>query len=413
MDSSCIVCNGKELHKVLDLGRIPNSNELVPYEALGKVDAFPLEYYTCGNCGMFQQIEIRSRESLFSSYLYLTGVNRPLVEHFREMSEELSKIVVKRSLAYVLGSNDGTEVTLLKAAGFGNVVGVEPSNVAKIAQEKGIETINSFFTHELSEEMVKKYGKADLVTANNVFAHIPDPKDMLKGMANLIADDGTISIEVHWLKSIVDKLEIETLYTEHYFVWPIRAMKNISAQAGLEIQQILYMPEQHGGSLRFILRKVGRGKRDSGLSGEMARLDKMEAESGLYDLRVMGKLQTRANERKLAFVSLIRGLKKDRKRISIWSVPAKVPTLLNFCGITNKEIDCAYDIAKTKIGRYIPMANIEIKDEKLIEADNPDYLIIGAWNYMDLALEKFGNYMKGGGRLINPLNCEIIGDVKT
>lgn len=237
------------------------------------------------------------------------------------------------------------------------------------------------------------------MSANNVFAHIPDPKGMLSGMVNLIADDGIISIEVHWLKSIIEELEIETLYAEHYYVWTVKAMHNLAEQISLKLSRVVYMPEVHGGSLRFILTKKGN---------EDLQLEKVEEMAGLYSTDRMLTLQKRAEERKERFLSLIKDIKKKNKNIGIWSVPAKIPTLLNFCGLTNKDIDYAYEVTKTKIGRYIPTAEIYIKDESSLRDDKPDYLIVGSWNYMDFAVKKLSWYLKQGGKLINPLTCEII-----
>lgn len=395
----CNVCKSNKLYEVLDLGVMPSANNLVTKEELSEVKSYPLKYFICDNCSLFQQVDFASRESLFSEYLYLTGASKVLVEHFKEMSQDLAKLTEKKELAFVIASNDGTELSLLRDVGFKKAVGIEPSGVADTAKKKGLETIKAFFTYELSEELIKKYGRANLVTANNVFAHIPDPKDMLKGMANLISDDGIISIEANWLKSIIEKLEIETLYAEHYFVWSIKAMHTLTQQLGLRIYDMKYMPEQHGGSLRFMLKKQGK---------ENLELQESEKSSGLYDTGNMVKtLQNRADVRKQELNSLINEIKKRNKSISIWSVPAKVPTLLNFCGITNKEINYAYEIAETKIGKYIPKSNILIKDQKLIEKDMPDYLIVGAWNYWNSALVLHDGYMKKGGHLINPLTLEI------
>ena len=408
MDKKCKVCGSNDLEKVLDLGVMPSANNLVEQSELNNVDSFPLVYYVCKKCTLFQQVELRSGRSLFTNYVYLTGVNKGLVEHFKEMSKELRGISKFAERAYVVGSNDGSEVELLSKSGFKQTIGVEPSNIHELSASRGFETVHAFFNYSLSTELVEKYGKADLITANNIFAHIEDPIDMLKGMGNLINDTGIISIEVHWIKSIIDKLEIETLYAEHYFVWSIKAMEYLTSILGLRISDVKYMPNQHGGSVRFIITKneiaetlmEPKQKRNS-------RIKELRYEEPV--LSAYSELQKRAIQRKDNFSLLIHKLKKEGKRVSIWSVPAKVPTLINFCELTNKDIECAYEVAKTKIGKYIPKANIPIKDEKLIMEDRPDYLIIGAWNYIDIAKEKLSDYMKAGGILINPLTCEIIG----
>ena len=404
--AKCIVCGGR-LYMVLNLGTMPSANNLTEKKDLDKVRSYPLKYYSCEECGLFQLTKFASSRTLFDEYLYLTGASPSLVEHFREMSKYLAGQAKHKGLGYVIASNDGTEIKLLKEAGFRKVVGIDPSSAADIANKKGLFTIKAFFDLSLARKLASDTGKADLIVANNVFAHIPDPKGMLKGMAALVKPDGIISLEVHWIKSIVDKIEFETLYAEHYFVWSIRAMKKVAETAGLEINNVIYMPDQHGGSLRFILQKEG-AHADRPKIKLYAKLENMETKSKVYDVNYLKRnLQKNVNERKRKLVRLIRGIKKRGKIISIWSVPAKVPTLLNFCGITNNEITCAYEVAPTKIGRWIPKAVIAIKDQDQTMEDLPDYLLVGAWNYWDFANKKFEQYKKLGGKLINPLTMKI------
>ncbi len=404
MQYNCKVCNSVKLHKVLDLGRMPSANELVLKKYLNSVKSYPLEYYWCEECTFFQQMELINRDELFGGfYTYQTGVNLPAVEHFKELALMVKENIKNKDFAIVVASNDGTEISALKEFGeFKKVIGVEPAkNLAKMANDKGLLTINNFFGTDLSKKIVKDYGKADLVVASNVFAHIPNPKDLLLGMKECINDEGSIIIEVHWLKSLVDNLQIDALYGEHYYVWSIKAMEKIAQICGLNISKADYLPEQHGGSIRVTFSKTKQTQLNNMFVQEKA--------SGLYDLSSMKKLQKKAEERKEKIIAIVKRLKSQNKRISLWTVPAKIVTILNFCNLSNKEIDYAYDLTPGKIGKYIPMANILIKDEKLIAQDMPDYLIVGAWNYIEFGKQKLKWYTDKGGKLINPLTCEIIG----
>lgn len=405
MNNVCKVCGGSKIHKVLDSGSMPSANSLVSKEHIKDIKTYPLRYYWCEDCSFFQQMELIEREELFGDfYTYQTGVSPPAVEHFKALAEEMKTKVKERKFAVVIASNDGTEIALLKeSGGFEKVIGVEPAkNLAKSANEKGLFTINDFFGTQLAKKIVAEHGKADLVIANNVFAHIPDPKDLLLGMKELINDSGIVSIEVHWLKSLVDNLQIEWLYGEHYYVWSVRAMQRIADACGLKILEVKYLPEQQGGSIQVILSTSKQG--DS-----TKKFFDQEQESGLYDIGAMSKLQDRADERRKRFVALVKDLKKQNKKIALWMVSAKSATLLNFFGLSDKEIDSAYDITEGKIGKYIPKANILIKDEKLIKQDMPDYLIVGALNYLEFGRKKMRWYTDKGGKLINPLTCEIMG----
>jgi hypothetical protein len=165
------------------------------------------------------------------------------------------------------------------------------------------------------------------------------------------------------------------------------------------------LPEQHGGSIRFWL---SQSSAETKLTLE--EVQNAEAKAEVYSLNKIKKLQGQAHARKIKFIKLISKLNGQNKKIAIWSVPAKIVTLINFCDLSHKEISFAYEVAPTKVGRFIPKANIMIKSEAEIAKDMPDYLIIGAWNYLDFAKKKLGWYLKAGGKLINPLTSEVISE---
>jgi SAM-dependent methyltransferase len=399
----CRVCGSKKLLKVLDLGSMPSANILVLKEDLARVKSHPLQCYWCEECSFFQQVDLVDRDELFGDfYKYQTGVNPPAVEHFRELAIKLGKAGPNKKLAVVVASNDGTEIALLKEfGGFSRVIGVEPSkNMADLANVHGLETINAFFGQKQGKKMASEYGNADLVIANNVFAHIPEPKDFLLGMKELVKEDGLIVIEVHWLRDFVQQLQIDTVYAEHYFVWSVKALNKIAELCGLSVAGVEYLPERLGGSIRASFSKSKKG--------DIKWFIDEEKKAGLYDKATMTELQKRANKRKADIVALIRKLKGQGKRIAVWTAPAKICTLLNFCGLTDRELECAYEITDGKIGKYIPGANLLIKDEKSIERDMPDYLLVGAWNYIGFMKKKLKWYTDRGGKLINPLTCEIL-----
>ena len=404
----CIVCGGQNLYRALDLGVMPSANDLVGKSELKKVKSYPLIYYWCKSCSLLQQRTLIEREKLFgNNYAYMTGVNKETVNLYTEEAKMLGKKIKIKDFAVVIASNDGTEIGLIKKfARFKKVIGIEPAkNVAKFAIDHKLPTINDFFSYSLSEKISKKYGKADLIVANNVFAHIPDPDDVLEGMRNLIKPSGLIEIEVHWFKFLAEKLQIDILYAEHYYEWTLKAMQCISRKHGLMVVEAESLPEQQGGSIRFWLSKSSAETKST-----LEVIKNEEAKAGIYSLNKIKKLQGQANARKIKFIKLISKLNRQNKKIAIWSVPAKIVTLINFCDLSHKEIPFAYEVAPTKIDRVIPKANIMIKSEAEIAKDMPNYLIIGAWNYLDFAKKKLGWYLKAGGKLINPLTSEVISE---
>ncbi len=402
----CRVCGSSRLVRALDLGRMPSANSLVSREGLGLVKSYPLVYYWCGECTFFQQLELIGKEDLFGgSYVYATGASRPTIDHFTRFAEGIGRRVGKKDFAVVVASNDGTELAALReSGGFARVLGVEPAkNLAEEANRKGLRTINGFFSEKDAAVLLKEFGPADLVVANNVMAHIPDPKDFLMGLRRMAGEEGIISVEAHWLASFIKQLQIDTLYGEHYYVWSVGAMKKIAEDCGLVLADVEFLEGRHGGSVRFILKRKGK---------EMESVAMMVAEeeaAGVRDEEVIRSLQGKAEEKRDRFAGLVKKLCAEGKNVSVWTVPAKIVTLLNFSGLTSDEIRCAYDNTPFKIGKYIPKAGIRIKDEKEIEGDMPDFLVVGAWNYIGFGKEKLRWYLEKGGRFINPLTMEIIG----
>lgn len=392
---------------MIDLGLMPNPNTLLSEDELANYEAFPLEFYWCEDCTFFQQVQKVDRRTLFENdYTYETGVNAPAVSHFTSLARSVVEQVTHKKLAVVLASNDGTEIGILKEiAGFRRVIGVEPAkNIARIANSRGHETINAFFGQEVSEKILHGYGAADLVLANNVFAHIPDPKEFLEGIRKILAPDGVAVIEVQWLKDFVDKVAIEMLYAEHLYVWSARAMKRICHDSGLVITRIEVLGSQQGGSLRYWIKLNGE---------ESTEVDLIEERAGIYDSGVMLELQKKADLRMSRLRDQISNLRGKGKVIDIWAVPAKVPIILNYCGLTNSDIRSAYDSTPTKIRKYIPKANIRVLDEACLRpgmAAPPDYIIIGAWNYLEYARDKLRWFTESGGKLINLLDGELVPD---
>lgn len=411
--SICIACKSDKLHKIIDLGYMPNANRFVSKQDLKNTKSYPLSYYWCQNCYLLQQIKMAAKEELFNDrYTYMTGASKPIIDHYKALANTIAKKVRSNANVFVIASNDGTEIAALQNAGFKSVIGIEPSgNLARISNENGYKALNEFFTEELSHRLAKTYGKADVIIANNVMAHIPEPEDMLRGIRNLIKEDGYISIEVHWLKSLVEKVEIDTLYAEHYFSWSVKGMEILANRCGLSIVEIEYLPQPQAGSLRYWLRSSANNPPNTTL---INHFKDMEISVAINDIKAMRRLSTMANARRRKLVKLIRTIRKQGKTIVIWATPAKLSTILNFCNLTNRDIGSAYDTTPSKIGKYIPKAGIPIYNEALLFQDETilpaDYILIGAWNFIEVAEKKFKWYVEKGGKLINPLDCTIIGD---
>ena len=211
--SECRVCKGEDLVRFLSLGEHPPVDNFTDAARIIDEKRYPLDVYFCGTCNLFQLLDVVAEDELFhGEYAYFSSASAPLVDHFKSYAEDLKKdFLQKNDLVVDIGSNDGILLQFL--TGICRVLGIEPSaNVAEVARKKGIETIAGFFTVNMAEQIVEKYGKAKVITANNVFAHIDDLDEIIKAVKTLLTDDGVFVSESHYLLDLIEKREFDTIY---------------------------------------------------------------------------------------------------------------------------------------------------------------------------------------------------------
>jgi len=257
----CRICKNKKLKKILNLGEMPLANAFLDENKLSQKEiSYPLRVVWCESCGLLQIDEIVPPEILFRNYIYVSGTSEVLRKHFESLAIGVMNNfeLTNKSLVVDIGSNDGTLLKEFKKVGP-KVVGVEPAvNISKIAQERGITTVNDFFSENIAKKIVKDNGKADAITATNVIAHTNDLDKLLKGVSHLLKDEGIFIIEVPYLVDLLENIEFDTIYHEHLSYFAVRPIKIFFDEHDFKIIDIKRV-KIHGGTIRvFVSKKKSR-----------------------------------------------------------------------------------------------------------------------------------------------------------
>ena len=394
----CRICDSSDFVKILDLDEMPPANSFLRKEDLDKPEKkFPLIVYFCKNCGLLQLLDVVNPEILFRHYDYLTSASKPLAEHFIKMAQELADkfIESKEDLVVEIGGNDA--VLLESVKDKCRVLNVEPArNVAELSKQKGVETINEFFSQKIANNILEKYGSAKIVVANNVMAHIDDIKDVFEGVKNLIGENGVFVFEVHWVGNLIGEGGFDQIYHEHLYYFSLTALKNLVERFNLKIFDVQLVPI-HGESLRVY---VGE---NFDVSASVSRLLDKERELGLDRAKTFLKFSEKVEKNKTELIVLLKDLKKNNKKIIGYGAPAKGNTLLNYFNIDSGIVDYIIDTTPLKQGMYTPGAHIPIYPPEKIKEDRPDYILLLAWNYADAILEKEKELRNQGVKFIIPV----------
>lgn len=338
---------------------------------------------------------------MFDDYLYVSSTTQTFRTHFAEYARDVrERLPGKKSpLAVDIGSNDGLLVSCYHKAGMRGI-GVEPAkNLAAEANRQGVTTLNRYFGAEAVGEIISRYGKADVVSANNVFAHIDDIQGVCRNVRDLLADDGFFVIEFAYLATMIEQMFFDMIYHEHVCYIGVTALDFFFEKYGMEIFDIKEV-ETHGGSLRvFSQKKGGPRKREP----VVERFLNGEKEKGLLKDKVYADFAARVRGFKNKLNQMIVSVKKEGKTLSGYGAPAKASTIINFCELTPSAIDYIVDDNPLKQGRLVPGRKIPIVPSAHLTAHPTDYVVIFAWNFSREILAKIGYLKEKNVRFIVPL----------
>ncbi|HEX5774886.1 MAG TPA: class I SAM-dependent methyltransferase [Candidatus Paceibacterota bacterium] len=401
---ACRICKGRDLARILSLGEHPPVDNFIDAEHLHTEKRYPLDVYFCRTCKLVQLLDVVAEDELFhGEYAYFSSASKPLVDHFRSYAEDLMREqLASGDLTVDIGSNDG--ILLQHFPAEYRVLGIEPSgNVAEAAREKGIETLDGFFTVAMAKKIVETHGKAKVISANNVFAHIDNLDEIVSGVQELLADDGVFVSESHYLLDLIEKREFDTVYHEHLCYYSVKPLQYLFERFGMEVCDVRRV-NVHGGSIRVYARK-----KTGAPAPNVEEMLLLEADAGLHDLDRFNSFQKDVEAIRDELVSLVRRFRAEGKVVTAYGAPAKGNTLLNFCGFTADDLKYVTDTTPYKIGLLTPGSHIPVVSPDTLETDTPDYILLLAWNYRDFILEKEKELRERGTKFIIPIpRIEIV-----
>lgn len=400
--NECRICSSKNLELILDLGEQPPSNAFIEEGNLEEnEDKFPLRLYLCKKCYLLQLLDIVNKEILFEKYFYLTSASKPIVTHFKKYAIEIYEEFLKEKenpLVLEIGSNDGSLLKEFKNLDV-DVLGIEPAkNIAKIANEAGITTKNSFFNENIAKK-ISLEKKASIIIGNNVFGHIDNLKEFMKGVKILLKEKGIFIIEIPYVVDLIQKLEFDTIYHEHLSYFSLIPLMKLMEQFNLEIFDIKKQ-KVHGGTIRVFVSE----KNDYKKTINLEKIIEFEKEIGMDKSEIYYNFSENVKELKSKLQNKIKELKEDGKIIFGYGAPAKGNVLLNYCNIGTEFLDYIIDTTPLKQGLYSPGMHIKIKsDRENNEKTSQQIALLLAWNYEEAIINKEKSFLKNGGKFLVPL----------
>lgn len=399
----CRGCHSKDVVKFLSLGNLPLAGGFIKEEDIPKEKKYPLDVYFCRNCSLVQIMDIVPADILFKDYRYLSSVMTTLVRHFEIHAKNLVSrySLNKDSFAVEIGPNDGVLMKPLQDLGV-NILGFEPAkNIAKIASSKGLRIINDYFTKNNAIELIKLHGKADIILANNVFAHIDDIDEIMEGISKLLKNDGVFVFEVHYIVDLIEKLQFDTIYHEHLIYYSVKALQKLMNRYNMEITDIERIPI-HSGSISVHAKKINNANH---IDSSVSNLLKLESSLGLHAEEPYFEFADKVKRIKDELLTLINNFKLKNKRIICYGAPGRGTTFLNYIGIGKKQIDYVIDQSPERYGRVMPGVHIPIYPPEKFREEiiPPDYALILAWSYEKEIIKKEQEFISKGGKFIIPL----------
>lgn len=397
----CRSCRAPDPVPVLSLGATPLADALLEERHLDQPEGrYPLELAFCTRCALVQILEDVPPERLFvENYLYFSSVSDALVRHARTHADELiaGRGLGPDSLVVEVASNDGY---LLK--GFAErgvpVLGIDPApDQADAAEEAGIPTLREFFDRALAEHLRAEGRRADVVIANNVMAHTPDPSGFAEGLAVLLADDGVATIENPYVRDLIEQTQFDTIYHEHFSYFSCTSVDHLMRRAGLFLNRVEHFPRLHGGTLRWWVEP--RERREGSASAYLSA----EAEDGLTEPAFYQAFAAQVEAIRAELLGVLRGLREEGRTIAAYGAAAKGATLLNYGGIGRDLVDFVVDRNPHKQGRYMPGVHIPIRHPSALLEERPDVVLLLTWNFRDEVLAQQEEYRRGGGRFLVPV----------
>jgi C-methyltransferase-like protein/putative zinc binding protein/methyltransferase family protein len=399
---SCRFCGAPLALTVVDLGMSPLCESFLRADQIRQMEPFyPLHVFACEQCYLVQLESFVPPDEIFTEYAYYSAYSSSWVEHARRYVEMIRERLAlgPDDLVVELASNDGYLLQHFVGTGI-PILGVDPAaNVAQAAESRGVPTHVAFFGRESAALLAAEGRLASLIIGNNVLAQVPDLNDFLAGVKTILREDGTATFEFPHLLRLVDGLQYDTIYHEHFSYFSIGTIGEILRAHGLEAYDVEELTT-HGGSLRVYAQHAG-GPRE--VAAALPALVARELAEGLRSPERYAQFAEGVKESKRALLELLIGLRREGKQIVGYGAPGKGNTLLNYCGIRTDLLDYTVDRNPYKHGLFTPGTHIPILPPETIQETKPDYVVVLPWNLIDEIAGQLSYVAEWGGRLVVPI----------
>jgi methylation protein EvaC len=401
---ACAFCGSRSLEKIIDFGDVALAGAFVRPEQFATEPRYRLRVFFCTGCYALQLPDVVDPAELFANYFYFSSAIRSLREHFLDYASEVVARFLKPGQATVveIGCNDGILLKPLADHGVRTAIGVDPAtNIVQSIADARITVVNDFFSSAVAKGIRERHGPADLIVANNVYAHIPDINDVTRGVAELLGKDGVFVFEVHHLGSVLGGLQYDMIYHEHLYYYSLLALENHLRRHRLAVFDLKRIPI-HGGSIRYyVCRSESRWARTA--TNRVALLRQDEMSQGLNRVETFQHFAAEIARRRDILMDFLERARTAGKRVAGYGASGRANTIIQYCGIDRSHMEYMIDDAPAKWGFHTPGSHFEIRSSEALRSATPDYLIVFAWGYLNEIAEKCKSYLDAGGKLLTPL----------
>ena len=399
--NTCRLCKSSNILKVVEIGETPVSEKYSDKKNQKPEDTLvPLDLYFCLDCSHVQLIHVVDPDFLWDNFTFKTSRNPKLSSHYTNYVKDLlsySKKFMSKGFVVDIGSNDGTLLKIFKENGFKKILGIDPAKeIAKEASDNGIETIPKYFNYELSDKIKSRHGKANVVTANNVYAHIDDMDEITNSIKNILNKDGIFSFEVSYLQDVIEKKLLGTIFHEHLSYHSLSAFQKYFKEKDLEIINVIRNPLQGGSIVCYVQHKGGKYP----ISKSVKQILDNEEKLKINKKESLEKFNIELQNVKEKLNKTLDTLRQQNKKIAGFGSARSATTLINYFNINSKFLYIVDD-NKDKHFKFTPGNRIEVFPTTKIYEDEIDFLIIFAWEHSKKIMDSHKKFSEKGGKFIN------------
>ena len=395
---SCRVCEEKKFISILDLGKQPWGNDYMPIKDNQKSKKYPLHFGLCASCSTAQINFTIPKEKMFLNHTYVSSTTKSLKNHFLEIGREITKKIIFKEDDYILdiGGNDGTFLEYFYENEI-KTLNIDSGVLqSKISNGKNIPCINKFFNETVAFEIIDKYGLAKVIHGSGIFFHLEELKSAFSGVKKLLQNKGLIVAEFIYLPVMMENCAYDQIYHEHLLYYSLSTFQNLLNQFDLEIFDA-NLKEIHGGSCVAFISHRGHFSKTKKLNDLLFN----EKVKGYDTLEFHKNFSKKVFLNKEKLISTIKQFKKEGKSIQSLGAPVKGSTIINYCNLSENEIDCGVEINPHKFNTYFPGTVIPVFDQSKVLP--PDVYLLLSWNFKNEILSKLKQFRENGGKIIVPI----------